>query len=929
MEEAYERCLLAPKFNLSPRLALLRISAAALLILTPVALGSAQNRSPSEDASVGRPGRDEGTPRIGPNSESDPISLEALQEGVKNFELRRDTDGKPPNAASAAAEVERRARGAIKSDEKPEDETVLPVEPRSPRDAVPHQGARATTVPTEGPSRPLSAPKARAQPPAEYPSRSELDVKPVEFHRIGFSGGTTTPAAGIDPRIRSDLSAGERGETYAFLLMETLPDASTERTLMTELGVASLGLHGSALKVRVPLQTQTLDGIARLPGFRSLAYPEPEQKLAPELKLAMERLGTEVARFPIIVSLFEADFNGSFAERLRATGTEVGRYDPVLRSYEALATLEQVRNLSGLDFVLFLEIERRSGGGHDQSMATNGVDYIRDLGFLGTGTVMGLLDTGAMVGSAAATMHRDLNKNGCGINFTTDAAGVWNDQNGHGTHVLATISGTGTAKARFRGVATSIGAGERIRVGKIWKSTNTGQNSWLRDAIDYMADTTSCGAPRPSVVNLSGGASGSGQTGTDFESRKLDARVWQTRQAYVVCSGNSGPGAQSIWSPGVAKNALTIGNVQDSGSNSVGELSGTSSRGPTGDSRMKPDLVATGAVVTSAQAGTTDGYVDKSGCSMATPHVSGIAATLLEHYPDFQNRPHLLRAHLMASAVLHSDEVNPTNNTVGGRNDYGLGRVSDYQSHWARLDPNGWSGHWAWMTITDKSWGFFDINVPRGAKRVVAVLTWDEPEASAGASQAVTYDIDLWADPGASCTPDLVGQCGAWASQSNIDNIEYLIIDNPPPGVLRLKAINWRAPSFGLPVAIAAKIIRGDPTPAISMAATLSTMSPPVGSSFTVRTTVVSPAYEAYGVQVSAAPASSGLSLLGVSTTREDGVTMDFPNAANLTLGTVTEADTRSAIWQFSVNAHGPQTIRFRAWSNNGGTVFKSVTVTP
>jgi len=560
-----------PKHSTHRRaLALLRISAAALLILTPVALASAQTSGPSDSASAGRPGRDEGTPRIGPDSESDPISLEAVQEGVRNFELRRETDGKVPNAASAAAEAKRRARDAIKSDDKAEDGMVLPVERRPPRDAVPHQGAEATTVPTEAPARPLSAPKARAKPPADYPSRSESDVQPVEVHRIGFSGGTTTPAAGIDPRIRSDLAAGERGETYAFLLMETLPDASTERTLMSELGVASLGRHGSALKVRVPLQAQTLDGIARLPGFRSLAYPEPGQKLAPELKLAMERLGTEVARFPIIVSLFEADFNGSFAERLRATGTEVGRYDPVLRSYEALATPEQVRNLSGLDFVLFLEIERRSGGGHDQSMATNGVDYIRDSGFLGAGTVMGLLDTGAMVGSAAATMHRDLNKNGCGINFTTDAAGVWNDQNGHGTHVLATISGTGTAKARFRGAATAIGAGERIRVGKIWKSTNTGQNSWLRDAIDYMADATSCGAPRPSVINLSGGASGSGQTGTDSESRKLDARVWQTRQAYVVCSGNSGPGAQSIWSPGVAKNALTIGNVQDSGSASVG-----------------------------------------------------------------------------------------------------------------------------------------------------------------------------------------------------------------------------------------------------------------------------------------------------------------------------------------------------------------------
>src|SRR5437016_4003266 len=98
--------------------ALLRISAAALLILTPVALASAQNSGPSDNASTGRPGRDEGAPRIGPDSESDPISLEAIQEGVKNFELRRETDGKAPNAASAAEEAKRRARDAIKSDEK-------------------------------------------------------------------------------------------------------------------------------------------------------------------------------------------------------------------------------------------------------------------------------------------------------------------------------------------------------------------------------------------------------------------------------------------------------------------------------------------------------------------------------------------------------------------------------------------------------------------------------------------------------------------------------------------------------------------------------------------------------------------------------------------------------------------------------------------
>src|SRR5258706_4840129 len=112
---------------------LLQISAVALLILTPVALASAQSSGPSDNASAGRPGRDEGAPRIGPDSESDPISLEAIQEGVKNFELRRETGGKAPNAASAAA---RRARDAIRSDEKAEDGMVLPLERRPPPDAV-------------------------------------------------------------------------------------------------------------------------------------------------------------------------------------------------------------------------------------------------------------------------------------------------------------------------------------------------------------------------------------------------------------------------------------------------------------------------------------------------------------------------------------------------------------------------------------------------------------------------------------------------------------------------------------------------------------------------------------------------------------------------------------------------------------------------
>ena len=212
----------------------------------------------------------------------------------------------------------------------------------------------------------------------------------------------------------------------------------------------------------------------------------------------------------------------------------------------------------------------------------------------------------------------------------------------------------------------------------------------------------------------------------------------------MVCGGNEGPTSQTIWTPGVAKNALTVGNVIDNGYLSVGDINNGSSRGPTGDGRMKPNLVAPGTEVTSAKAGTTSDYVAFVGCSMATPHVTGLAATLMEHYPEFRGSPALLRAHMMATAIAHDD-------VTGKSNDYGLGRVSGYLAHWAQPDTAGWATNWFWGGVNSSGFQYGDITVPAGTQRLVVVLTWDEPAASAGASRAVTYDLDLWVDHNADC----------------------------------------------------------------------------------------------------------------------------------------------------------------------------------
>ena len=848
--------------------------------------------------------------------QTEAITIDSLQQTVQERQAQPEVKPRREEAVASSATTRAAVSASLPSGE-------------PPRGAAPHErGVEATAVETSaarltattGKRAPEQTPDAsnRAAPAAPSPGA----VMP----QISFAAVSFTPERGIDERLLSatDTARG-RSDSYAFLLLneEMTPEIENELQAM---GIALLGQHDNAFKVRVPLHRGTLESIAAKPYVYSLTYSLPEQKFAADLDRAVAAYAGEISQFPIIVNLFEDDATGAFAERMRSLGIEVGEYDRSLKAYTALASAEEIRELANLDFVLFIEVERRSQGGHDQSMPTNAVDYIRT-GFNGAPIVLGILDTGFMLGTAAPTMHQDLNKNGCGRNFTTDAAGVWNDQHGHGTHVLGTITGTGTADARYRGVATGLGSQNRIRAAKIWNSANSGQNAWLRDAMDYMDDATSCDAPRPQVINLSGGASGTGQRGTDAESRKLDSKVWEFRQAYVVCGGNTGPGNQTIWSPGVAKNALTVGNVQDNTYLQVGELANNSSLGPTGDGRMKPNLVATGASVTSARAGTTNQYRDMSGCSMATPHVAGIAASLMHHYSEFRNRPQLLRAHLMSSALQRGDQTTPANNSAGGRNDYGLGRVSDYQAHWARFNPNGWRTRWAWQTITNTNWGYFDVDVPRGTDRLVAVMTWDEPEASAGASNAVLHDLDLWADYNADCTPDAKGQCGEWASQSYIDNAEYLIINFPPPGTYRLKMVNWRAPSSGVPAAIAVKIIEGDPTPVMSLSVSPSTSTPPVGSTFTVTTTVRNPAYEAYGVHVSVPDMSSGLTLLGAQTTRKDGVAMDFPNARGLTLGGIVEGDVRSAVWRFRIDTPGAKTMRFRAWSDNGGTRFQSITV--
>lgn len=109
--------------------------------------------------------------------------------------------------------------------------------------------------------------------------------------------------------------------------------------------------------------------------------------------------------------------------------------------------------------------------------------------------------------------------------------------------------------------------------------------------------------------------------------------------------------AFSITDPGNADGVITVGSTHSTWPHTYG-VSFFSSRGPTGDGRLKPDLVAPGERIQSTvPGGDRNEWAPESGTSMAAPHVSGAAAMLLARYEELIGQPRRVKRILCESAT--------------------------------------------------------------------------------------------------------------------------------------------------------------------------------------------------------------------------------------------------------------------------------------
>jgi serine protease AprX len=104
----------------------------------------------------------------------------------------------------------------------------------------------------------------------------------------------------------------------------------------------------------------------------------------------------------------------------------------------------------------------------------------------------------------------------------------------------------------------------------------------------------------------------------------------------------------AITDPGNAENVITVGATHRENPHTYG-VSYFSSRGPTGDGRAKPDLVAPGEKITAPVP--DEGFDTKDGTSQAAPHVSGVAAMLMARNPELIAQPQRIKQILCGTAT--------------------------------------------------------------------------------------------------------------------------------------------------------------------------------------------------------------------------------------------------------------------------------------
>ena len=803
-----------------------------------------------------------------------------------------------------------------------------------------------------------------------------IEPKSGDPYFLGFAAGAYYPPEGerIDPELIAAISTERRDgrptpETYAYVMLQGRITEDVVGKLEAR-GARVLGYHPSN-SLKVAVRTAAALNLSEMPEVRWIGVPKDWQKMHPVLsrELAGKFEDPHAEDVDIYISVYDSDLNEksvseavgsarildpqglrvapeeSLPLRTRSRGWQEdglrsrGAQDPIyidrVRAFKTRVHPQAIASLRELDYVAFIELAGAAQSMHEESMPMVNADRGRtvyDGGFNGA-AVIGEADWGVDVS------HFGLNGfYGWGWNLGPGSQGAWEDACGHGSHVAGTILGDASVEDSYQGAAPGLGGQADLRFYNVKVGgDNCGAVSIdLANVLSRFENSVNDGTvttPRPHVINHSWGNSLIGPYfGTEVDGRLLDSSSFLNDQLHVFSAGNFGnSGGQTLTLQASAKNVLSVGNVNTYLHATVGypgNLWSGSSRGPTADLRWGPKICAPGTSIRSVQANTTSGYTLKTGTSMAAPHVTGIAAQLVDRYSFLRYRPATLSAVLMAGSLTKDNAIlsSPSISSNHHYNLYGTGRVDAYKV----AGGNGQQTMYFWgFNQGPSGFGSLDFSVGAGATQVTVVMNYQEFEGSAGASSPLQNDLDMYIDRAPFTAAGDSGEF--FAQQSTRDTTEVRILNNPVATDYRVKVFPESTAPFAniSHVGVCVIVTYGDVTPDLSVNMTTSDAYVKPNEDFDITVNVYNPSYIASAVFLE--PGGLG-SLNGVSGVLEDGSTVDYTqnntNGTKVMLGNIRHASSRSATWDMSFASQGVKNISVTTSSDNAGIDTDSVNVT-
>ncbi|HEX2785633.1 MAG TPA: S8 family serine peptidase [Ilumatobacteraceae bacterium] len=489
-------------------------------------------------------------------------------------------------------------------------------------------------------------------------------------------------------------------------------------------------------------------------------------------------------------------------------------------------------------------------------------------GLDGTGEIVGICDTGLDIGSTSPA-HPDFAgrvKSVTSYPITPDYAtyiknpggddGAADLDSGHGTHVAGSAVGDGTASTVLQGQQPIRGMAYKAKLvfQAVEQALDWKNPSDLHDYGRYVlagipADITPVFAEAyKKGARIHSNSWGGGDPGVyDAQARQLDQFVWDhPNLCIVVAAGNDGSDKDgdgkinlgSVTSPGTAKNCVTIGadeslrtsfNSEHYGdwwptdypaspykgapmADNPDQVVAFSSRGPTADGRMKPDVIAPGTWILSTKSTmlspTATGwspfppssrYFYMGGTSMATPLTAGSLAVLRQHLRKnlkiASPTAALLKAALIAGATRLSGTAAP-GTVVDPHQGYGRVDVAAIAAPPVGVGVRLWDRR-AVSTGTRKG---LTIKVTKSSTPLRVVLVYSDYPGP-----ALVNNLNLVVTaPDGTTLPGNAPEAGP-ATFDTTNNVEVVQVSAPATGTWTIDVIGSNVPRGPQPYALVAR----------------------------------------------------------------------------------------------------------------------------